>query len=221
MATDYFGGSDADDGLELGGTWYAAGEPGRDGGAGNDSKFGAVNGGLRFPSFNESGSVGSATLELNITGGSGTGVATIYGDDVDDAAAWGSSDKPSGITQTTATAAFSRSSGATGSYTIDVTDIVNEILARGGWSSGNAIRFGIIGSGSGSNEAYWEGINDGGSAPPKLTTTPAATPTRFGGVPFMGAHGAGFQSPVRRWIEKGGIAVPQTPHLWRPAHGSV
>lgn len=60
---------------------------------------------------------------------------------------------------------------------------------------------------------------------PKLTVTyeiagqPLAK--RFGGVPFMGAHGAGFQSPVRRWIEKGGIAVPQTPHLWRPAHGSV
>ncbi len=53
------------------------------------------------------------------------------------------------------------------------------------------------------------------------TAAAAGQPTskRFGGVPFMGAHGAGIPSAVRQWMRRdSGILAPQ-PHLWRPAHG--
>ena len=45
---------------------------------------------------------------------------------------------------------------------------------------------------------------------------------RFGGVPFMGAHGSGLQAPVRQWIRRAsGLLTPQfaTTQIWRPAHG--
>ena len=66
----------------------------------------------------------------------------------------------------------------------------------------------------------------GTSQDPKLTVTyeiagqPLAK--RFGGVPFMGAHGSGLQAPVRQWIRRAsGLLTPQfaTTQIWRPAHG--
>ncbi len=48
------------------------------------------------------------------------------------------------------------------------------------------------------------------------------TSKRFGGVPFMGAHGAGLQAPVRQWIRRAsGLLTPQfaPTQIWRPAHG--
>ena len=48
------------------------------------------------------------------------------------------------------------------------------------------------------------------------------TSKRFGGVPFMGAHGSGLQAPVRQWIRRAaGLLTPQfaTTQIWRPAHG--
>lgn len=53
---------------------------------------------------------------------------------------------------------------------------------------------------------------------------PSGQPTskRFGGVPFMGAHGSGLQAPVRQWIRRAsGLLTPQfaTTQIWRPAHG--
>lgn len=53
---------------------------------------------------------------------------------------------------------------------------------------------------------------------------PSGQPTskRFGGVPFMGAHGSGLQAPVRQWIRRAsGLMTPQfaTTQIWRPAHG--
>lgn len=48
-----------------------------------------------------------------------------------------------------------------------------------------------------------------------------ATSKRFGGVPFMGAHGSGLQAPVRQWIRRAsGLLTPQfTTKVWRPEHG--
>lgn len=47
------------------------------------------------------------------------------------------------------------------------------------------------------------------------------TSKRFGGVPFMGAHGSGLQAPVRQWIRRAsGLLTPQTTtRIWRPANG--
>lgn len=55
------------------------------------------------------------------------------------------------------------------------------------------------------------------------TAAAAGQPTtkRFGGVPFMGAHGSGLQAPVRQWIRRAsGLMTPQTTtRIWRPANG--
>lgn len=56
------------------------------------------------------------------------------------------------------------------------------------------------------------------------TAVAAGQPTskRFGGVPFMGAHGSGLQAPVRQWIRRAsGLLTPQfaTTQIWRPANG--
>lgn len=47
------------------------------------------------------------------------------------------------------------------------------------------------------------------------------TSKRFGGVPFMGAHGAGIPSAVRQWMRRdSGLFAPQlATAIWRPAHG--
>ena len=47
------------------------------------------------------------------------------------------------------------------------------------------------------------------------------TTKRFGGVPFMGAHGSGLQAPVRQWMRRdSGLIAPQVATgIWRPAHG--
>ena len=56
-------------------------------------------------------------------------------------------------------------------------------------------------------------------------TGPAGQPTskRFGGVPFMGAHGAGIPSAVRQWMRRdSGLFAPRqqvATAIWRPAHG--
>ncbi len=52
---------------------------------------------------------------------------------------------------------------------------------------------------------------------------PSGQPTskRFGGVPFMGAHGAGIPSAMRQWMRRdSGLIAPQVATgIWRPAHG--
>ena len=68
--------------------------------------------------------------------------ANVYADDVDDAPAFSTGSMVRDITKTTAYAYFNPTS--TGLKTIDVTDIVQEIVDRGGWSSGNDMRFGIF-----------------------------------------------------------------------------
>ncbi len=62
----------------------------------------------------------------------------FWGDDVDDAAAWSSGNAPRHITKTTASAVADTTLGTT---VQDVTAIVQEIVERGGWASGNAMRF--------------------------------------------------------------------------------
>lgn len=53
------------------------------------------------------------------------------------------------------------------------------------------------------------------------TASGQPTSKRFGGVPFMGAHGAGIPSAVRQWMRRdSGLIAPQVATaIWRPAHG--
>ena len=69
----------------------------------------------------------------------------IYADDVDDAAQVGASSRPSQWTKTTASVPFPGTWGSVGvAKAIGITSIIQEIVDRTGWSSGNAIRIAMF-----------------------------------------------------------------------------
>lgn len=120
-------------------------------------------------------------------GGAGSGgTIFIWADDVDTAAAWSASNAPRDVTKTTAsgsTATFA----ADDLFSIDVTDVIQEIVNRGGWSSGNNMRFVMSMTATGSYDAagfcaeewFTEGTPAPGQIPPLLsinyTTSPASS----------------------------------------------
>ena len=77
----------------------------------------------------------------------GTLGAKAYGDDVDDAAVWSAGNKPSGVTKTTANTALAFGTNDT-FVSQDVTGIVQEIVNRAGWVSGNDMRFALLNTGA-------------------------------------------------------------------------
>lgn len=91
--------------------------------------------------------VTSATLSVYVNYLNGTGAAgVIYGYATDNAAAWSIGTNPGAgtvtparVVLTTATTSFSRPS--TGSHSYDVATIVQELINRAGWASGNALSF--------------------------------------------------------------------------------
>ena len=105
-----------------------------------------LNGGLRFQTVGlpAAANIDLAELQLYVTSKTGTPAVKLYGDDVDDAAEWTSySNKPSDITKTTASTSLT-SIPSSGNYTVDVTDVIQEIVDRPGWASGNDIRMGLL-----------------------------------------------------------------------------
>ena len=156
--------ADADDGHETGGTlWvdradegYSSGEfftIRRDDGAPETASLGA----LRFQNLpvSQGATITSATLTVEIAAIGGndptTAILTVTGDDVDDAAALGDTHRPSsGWTDTTAVA--NANGLAAGPLQIDVTSIVQEIVSRVGWQSGNSIAFKLTPTG---DDTYW------------------------------------------------------------------
>lgn len=135
--------ADGDDGFEQGSTWVAAHV------SGNifvGQYFYAYNGGWRFTevAINQGVTIDQALLRLYKTSTTGSPTATIRGDDADSAAAWGSSSRPSQITQTTASASASLGGSNNTYQDQNVTAIVQEIVDREGWSSGNDMRFAAL-----------------------------------------------------------------------------
>lgn len=143
---------DADDGEEnqTAGTWnskittaYPQGQYFTVGNkiAGND-----YNGGVRFENITipNSATISSATLRLGYESNVSTQNITVYGDAVDSAAAWSNTSRPSsGFTNTTASASTtSPTAGPT--FDITITSIVQELVNRAGWASGNNMRFAIF-----------------------------------------------------------------------------
>ena len=107
-----------------------------------------VAGGVRFPGvpIAQGTTIESATLEVVIKtdpAPSGTVWGRWYGDDKDDGPAWSSGSNPyNHVTNTTAYTQVSKGAGTSGAVVShDVTDIVQELLDREGWISGNAMRF--------------------------------------------------------------------------------
>lgn len=99
-----------------------------------------------------------ANLKLNVNKAGGPGSLAgsfIYADDVDDAAGWSSSSRPNQITKTTAKFTIGTSFNTTGLKTCDVTSIVQEIVDRASWVSGNDIRFAAL-AGTSERRAYFD-----------------------------------------------------------------
>lgn len=111
--------------------------------------LGAIGGTKYHPSYSwdnvtipQGATIDSAILEIYSTsplGGAPT--VDIYGDDEDDMAKWSTSDRPSGRAKTTATVNWSVSHSGAGNSP-DLKTIVQEIVNRAGWASGN--RLGIM-----------------------------------------------------------------------------
>lgn len=106
---------------------------------------GIFNAGLRFQTLGipKLAIIDDANIVVTKAAINGTPQLKIYADDVDDAPAWSNSSRPaSGFTKTTAEKAWSPT--VTGAESIPITSIVQEIINRGSWASGNDIRFGIF-----------------------------------------------------------------------------
>ena len=130
--------------------------------------------------------ISSATLRLYYESGSAAFVGTLYGNDVDDASAWSGSVIPSSVTKTTASASMTVPSVSfLDPVDFDVTDIVQEIVNRGGWASGNALA--IVGDVAGvtaedgrsffSREGSFTEVSDYSLAPVLIIET-ASAPAR-------------------------------------------
>lgn len=116
-----------------------------------DNTFSTVmSGALRFPgvTVDQGVTVAQATLTIRVDSrqGSSSVLAKVYGIKETDTAQFGHGvdSRP----RTTATNTHSYGGGGGGYFSIDVTNIVNEILAQGGWSSGNAMGFYIDDNGT-------------------------------------------------------------------------
>ena len=137
-----------DDGAELEGlaNWTPINDSANRIAVGYNSPFGVgVHGGWRFTNVNiEKGiNIVYAAMVLNQRNTSGSGVSqgTWYGWDTDNAAVFdGTTNYPSNLTKTTASYPWLDStSGSLALIEHEVTDIVQEIVDRSGWSSGNSM----------------------------------------------------------------------------------
>lgn len=120
----------------------------------NSAKVGMASSGGQYQTENHGGfrwqgiaipagsTVSAATLSLTVASLQNSPLTRIYGDDVDDAAAWSAANRPSQITKTTAYKQWNPV--ANGAQTVDVLAPLAEVLGRGGWASGNDARVGIL-----------------------------------------------------------------------------
>lgn len=129
--------------------------------------------------------IDSAVIKAQCDASSGTVTGDIFGDAVDDAPLpWGASDRPSQITQTTASTAVTVAS--TGAKTFTVTGIVDEIAGRTGWASNNDMRFAFVPddlAGTGIQCAFYD-YNQG----PTNSATLEVDYTVAGGQPKIGKN---------------------------------
>lgn len=139
--------------------------------------------GLRYTGVDipQGATIISATLVLKsfaLGGGTGTNWGNIYGDNVDDAAAWSNSSRPDQIAKTTASIPLNYSTVDDAILNQDVSAIVQEIVNRPGWTSGNAIRFGgdaVAGAGS-DGQAVMRDLNSSSYTSPLIISFAASGP---------------------------------------------
>lgn len=136
-----------------------------------------IEGALRFRNVNlgQGVSVASATLKIyNERSQSGRVYYDCFGIKEVNTGAFSSS--PFGRTTTTAHVKSNDAIPSSGNYlNIDVTNIVNEILAQGGWSSGNSLGF-LLFEDSNQSTEYMEDPGERCMLVIKLTSDPDVTP---------------------------------------------
>lgn len=136
--------------------------------------------GVRFQTLAipNAATINSAVLTFHINGVGDNPSLKFYADDVDDAAAFATTSRPVNITKTTAFATFAPT--ATGPQTVNVQSLVQEIVNRAGWASGQDMRFvGFPGTALG--YASWEDLEAPGTGQADLDIDYTAG---GGGVPW-------------------------------------
>jgi hypothetical protein len=161
---------------------------------GNRSRAGASarNAGWRFTTIalDQGVTIDNTTiLQVQVTTTESGGVtSTVSADDVDDAAAWANGSRPSQITPTTATVSFAQTSS--GLKSLDVTAIVQEIVNRGSWASGNDMRFAALShTGTGTEVGHSGDLTDSNGAVEAVLS-----------IDFTAAGGGSSRPPARRGL---------------------
>ena len=138
---------------------------------------GGRDGGLRFAGVNlpVAAFVTSATLEGYISGANDDLVATVYGEATANAEDFVTSADVNGRARTTASVPVNQIDWGTGWKSIDVTALVQEIVNRPGWASGNALALLIIGANSGAGNCDFDSVDTAPATAPKLTVNFSGT----------------------------------------------
>lgn len=134
--------------------------------------------------------IDSAFLEVHLAGGNigGAPTGTIYGVDEDDCAAWASGTKPSTRSKTSASVSYTCNVGTTTTEdTPDLKSIIQEIVNRAGWSSGNDLGL------------WWERTGAGADALKDIHPT-ASFPMKLTINYTEAAGGGSTPAPRRRFI---------------------
>lgn len=165
--------NDNDDGFEYNTISWAAsttyGSPNRIDRNGLDNYGRVYKGGWRFQGVTipQGATINSATIDLYLQRKGAAG--KLYGYDTDNAAVWSSSIRPALIAKTTANGTFS-DPGSNGAHSFSVATVVQEIVNRGGWVSGNSLS--IFADAISSSNGVWMFVTDYGTG--ASSGTPAA-----------------------------------------------
>lgn len=155
-----------------------------------DGSGGVIHSGVRFNNVTiaQGATISNAYLQVfgNNTFSSNPTLVQgiIVGDDVDDAAAWDSSSRPSQITATSATVQWDPSTWVDDwNSSPAITSIIQEIVNRGGWSSGNDLRIAIRDDGSADpRAASFQDYSGNSSQAARLVVLTNATTSYYDGL---------------------------------------
>lgn len=139
-------------------------------------------GGMRWPSaaIPQGALITSATLTLKTRGAaSGTSWGNWYGVAADNPATFSAANKPSAQPRTLASVPVKAGADAT-SFSHDVTAIIQEIVSRPNWVSGNALALVGGDSAGASGLAIFADLQNGGYASPLIISFVAGNPASTG-----------------------------------------
>jgi hypothetical protein len=141
---------------------------------GHDNTLGDQYGAVRFGNVNvaQGTTVYNAQFNFKVDSrdGSGQVSATVWGIDEDNTAVFNTGTIATARTKTTASVNTSSTLTAGNSLGVNVTDIVNEILGRVGWTAGNSLGIMAWNNGTTGDNAYFEQSGDS-----TLSITPTET----------------------------------------------